>query len=114
MAGNIQRVQTLTIANGATTSETLTLDCAGLLSLQLPPLTAGTFGISGCASGSAMLPVYNEAGTQILTIAGCTGNLILGAKALADISGMAAIQVGSSAAQGADRVIVLRQKIQER
>jgi hypothetical protein len=116
LAGNLQRGGTLTIPLSGLVSEVYTLGTEGLLSLQVPTLDSGTFAISGCASGSfQMLPIFDETGVQVLTIPATTGQFVLGSKALADIAGLAQIQVGVSAPQNTGaRVVVLKQKTEER
>lgn len=104
MAKNL-RVSTLTIANGATVSSTLTLENNRVPLAVITPaaMTGSALTFNASDDGSTFYPLYNESSSYSVTIGTSTARHY--ALARQPMEGVKYFQVVSGSAEGAARTI---------
>lgn len=97
------QTQTVTVANGATTSDAVNLNGFGMVGLILPSaLTSTAMTFTGSQDGTNYSALYNVAGTQLaITIA--ASRIVLFSPG--DFVGINFVKLIAGSAEGSDRLI---------
>lgn len=108
--GVVQDTKTLTIANGAATSDSQLIDNCSELGLIVPTITAATLTVQVSEDDVTYFPLVNQAGTAILVTASSTGAFAISGNEMGACLPYKYIRVVSSVNQGAARSITLKRK----
>jgi hypothetical protein len=102
-------IRSATIASGAATSSAINVQDGFPGVVDVPTLDSATLKIQGTLDGSTWRDLYDETGTQMLSMAASTGNRMWGvASQMAKVMGLYQIRFVAGANQTADRVLSVR------